>query len=135
MDARLEDAYRATTYWVETPERWIALRVGEASEPLDRLLGPHESWALVTADNPRSVPLPPEENRKRRCALRAEVRWPSFPTVAVADPQPGAEPWPPELGLLLLGIGRKEALALGRRHEQNAILFGRKGGPVEMLRC
>src|SRR5690606_13420332 len=64
METRLIDAYLRTTYWVEASDGWIAVAIGERSAPLDRLLARSgaATWAIVTADNPGSRPLPPADN-------------------------------------------------------------------------
>ena len=43
--------------------------------------------------------------------------------------------WPPEPSLLVLGIPRKEALRLGRRFGQLAIVAGHKSSPARLLTC
>ncbi len=133
MTTEFEDAYRRTTYWVEAPSRWIRLRVGETNDDLAELLTSHGAarWAFVTADNPGSQPLPPMENGLRREALRDDILHECFPGVGVGDDGT----WPPEHSFFVLGICRDAALDLGRRYGQVAILYGERGGPVELLAC
>ena len=139
-DEALEQAYRATTYWVETPDEWIPLRVGRTSERLDALLAARgvSTWAFLTSDNPGSRRLRPAENESRRRALEAALDPAAIlPGLGVGDPpaEPDAEPWPPERSFLVLGIGREEAMDLARRQGQKAILFGTRGGPAELVFC
>ncbi|MCK6546743.1 DUF3293 domain-containing protein [Myxococcota bacterium] len=92
------------------------------------------SWAYVTAANPGSERADAEVNEDRHCALLEHLRGRSlewFEGAGAADD--GA--WPPEVSVLVLGIGREDAHALGRAFEQNAIVFGVVGGEPELLWC
>jgi hypothetical protein len=40
--------------------------------------------------------------------------------------------WPAEQSLLVLGIDKAEAVALGRAFEQFAVVVGRRGGPARL---
>lgn len=127
--ARLEQAYRGTTYAAGLS---LKLRVGEPHPFLDEMLGFRglETYAYVTAWNPRSEALDEEENAARQDALRRRLRekgWPFLEGVARADE--GA--WEEE-SLLVLGIPRSEAEALGREWGQHAVLVGRRGGVPEL---
>ncbi|GIS62390.1 MAG: hypothetical protein CM1200mP2_46150 [Planctomycetaceae bacterium] len=42
--------------------------------------------------------------------------------------------WEPEISLLVLGIERDDAVAIGRRFDQVAIVCGRTGGVAELVR-
>lgn len=124
-------AYLATEYRVHGgPQGPLTLRVGEPSPALDRLLdaeGAHR-WAYLTACNPRSQPLPPQENARRLRALEEELggRYRLFPGEGVL----GA--WR-EASILVLGMDEAEALAAGARWEQNAVVVGRRGGAPALL--
>ena len=71
--AVLEAAYRATAYEALGPGVELDLRVDERSAALDALLTStgRTSWAFLTAWNPGSQPLAPEENAERRGAWAA----------------------------------------------------------------
>lgn len=127
--ARLEQAYRRTTYGAGLSLR---LRVGEPHPFLDEMLSFRglEEYAYVTAWNPRSEALDEEENATRQDALRRRLRergWHFLEGVARADD--GV--WEEE-SLLVMGIPRAEALALGREWGQHAMLVGRRGGAPEL---
>lgn len=128
MDERLDRAYRATSYRVGK----LALRIGEPHPWLDLLLANRglEHYAYVTAVNPGSVPLSAQDNARRMRALADDLA--GFVTLrgsAVADD--GA--WEPEPSLLVLGISPGDAMDVGRRHGQNAVLVGRRGGAPELV--
>ena len=48
---------------------------------------------------------------------------------------PDAADWEPEISLLVLGIGREQAVAIGRDFGQLAIVCGRPGGVAELVAC
>lgn len=133
MDERHRQAFLDTDYWVETPEEWIRVRIGESNPALDRLLDGHLAlrWAFVTPDNPGSQPHLPRENQTRRLEFRQEVKVQGLPAIAIGR----KGDWPPEPGLLLLGISREEAIKLARRWGQLAIVAGEKGRPPELVDC
>ena len=123
-------AYRAAEYHVIAPVPFI-LRVSEHSPALDTLLGEHAAsqWAFVTACNPGSVPLPDAENAARSAGLLAEVAgYTTYP----GEGRDAAGGWAEE-SVLIVGIGRAEAVELGRRWGQAAILAGGRGGPAELV--
>ena len=126
--ARLEEAYRKTTYAAGLS---IRLRVGEPHPFLDEMMGFRglEEYAYLTAWNPGSGKLPDAENRARQDDLKARLkgRHPTIEGLATADD--GA--WSEE-SLLVLGISRADALALAREFGQAAILAGRRGGVPEI---
>jgi putative PIN family toxin of toxin-antitoxin system len=107
------------------------LRIGAHSAELDRLLEAHgaATAAFVTAANPRGEERANAANESAMAALRASLSWPWLPGEG-RDP---AGRWRAEPSVLLLGISRAEAEALGRRLEQNAIVFVEKGGPAELV--
>ena len=110
------------------------LHIEETSAELEAVLARHHlsSWAFVTAHNPGSVPQSEAENRTRQAALEREVGEAGYPFYHGEGAAPDGS-WPPEPSLLVLGIGRDEALNLARRHGQHALLFGVAGGPAQLL--
>lgn len=124
----MEQAYRATSYRVGGK---LVLRVGERSPVLDILLSDRglSEWAYLTAHNPASVRLSPEENRARqKDLLRRVADHPILLGEAVAEDGSWSE-----ASVLVLGIPREEALGLAREFGQNAILWGTLRGPAELL--
>jgi putative PIN family toxin of toxin-antitoxin system len=93
----------------------VVLNVGLPSRELDALLERHDATtaAFMTAT----------------AALEAGLAW-DFHRGEGRDPQGR---WTAEPSLLIAGIGRAQAEALGRRLEQNALLFAEKGKPVELV--
>lgn len=130
LSADLIDAYRAAEYVVfANPD--LVLRVGAPAPGLDALLERHgaASAAFVTAANPRGVQRGAPENDAAMAALRACLTWP----VHAGEGRDPRRRWPAEPSLLVVGIPRMEAEALGRRFAQNAIVFAEKGRIVELV--
>lgn len=137
ISPELWSAYRRTRYCVDaTPEGDFCLRVDQLCPPADRLCTYHgaRDWAFISACNPRSRALDEAHNAARMQALQRlleELALPSYPARGIADD--GA--WPAEPGLLVVGAGRRQALALGARFEQYAIVHAAVGAPAELLAC
>ena len=132
----LFDSYRRTTYSVETPVGPIHLRVGERNEDLARLLKRYgaTNWAFVTAFNPGSQQLAPEENLQRQSQLEDSLRHQMltfFPGKGVGDDSS----WPSEKSVLILNISRERAVHLAREFGQNAILVGGESDVPELVDC
>ena len=134
--ALLVPAYLSTTYRVDAPTGPIALRVGQRSAALDRLLKRRglRVWAFVTACNPHSRRLPGWRNlarRRRLQALSGRLGLAALPGAGVGDDTE----WPPEPSLLIMGIDRARACRLARLLGQNAIVAGRRGRAPELVWC
>lgn len=117
------EVYLRTTYVAGA----LRIRIGQ---PVALL----EPWAFVSAWNPGSLQLPSEENARRARALEEEVgrSWRFERGAGVPD---DPQDWAAEESLLIHGISRDEAVALGRRYGQNAIVAGAGGGPAELIFC
>jgi hypothetical protein len=123
MDAELRAAYLSTTYMAGE----IRIRIGE---------DPHvdaSSWAFVTAENPRSEPDSAERNAARMRALENDLR--GYRTLRGRGEPAAGSTWKAEESFLVLGIDRAAAIALGRKYGQNAIVFGERGRPAELIEC
>jgi hypothetical protein len=122
------DAYRRSDYAVFFPR--IVFRIGRRSAALDRLLeaAGSRTAAFLTAANPRSERRPATQNlaalRRMRKALKHPFRR--------AEGRSADRRWR-EPSLLVIGIARREAEALGRAYGQNAIVFVEKGRAAELV--
>ena len=131
---RLLDAYRATSYQADVEGETVRLRVARETPELDaRLAGWNlDSWAFLTAANPGSLPLSDEENRARHeelVNLLAGLGCKMWQGLGVADD----DGWSPEVSLLVPGLCRDEAIRIGRRFGQVAVVFGRVGEAAELV--
>jgi hypothetical protein len=136
MTDALFDAYRSTSFFANTSRGRLCLRVGRMSPELDALLVACgvRTWAYVTGFNPGSILLTPDENERRHQRLEGEVRRRGY-TTFVGEGIGDDGQWPPERSLLIVGIGRDDAIRLGREFEQRAVVYGDSGGPAMLLPC
>ena len=133
---QLLEAYRATTYRADVGGTTVELRIGEPADDLSDRTGvqPDIAWAFISAANPGSEQLPQEVNLSRHQALEAELAGRGF-DVFSGWGVPDGDDWEPEISLLVLGIERDDAVAIGRRFDQVAIVCGRIGGVAELVQC
>lgn len=131
LDRRLVFAYLQTCYRVFEPP--VDLRVGEANFQFNQFLEKNGAmqWAFITPENPRSQLLPLTEN-SRRCQIFLEKissqGYQFFEGASIGD---GGD-WLPERSFLILEILPEAAVGLAAEFEQNAIVFGEKGGAAEL---
>jgi len=107
------------------------LRIGVHTPDLDRLLDAHKAGtaSFVTAANPRGEARPHAENEAATAALKASL---ALPWLSGEGRDPEGR-WSAEPSVLVLGISRSDAEALGRRLEQNAIVFVERGRAAELV--
>lgn len=121
-------AYQGADYVVHGR---FTLKVGRRSAALDALLEAEgaTSAAFVTAANPRGEKKTTDENLAALEALAASLAYRFY----AGEGQDPAGQWPAEPSLLVIGIPRAEAEALGRAHRQNALVFVEKGAAPELV--
>lgn len=128
----LEAAYRSTDYRVEGFA--TAIRIGERNVELADWLEQSglRQWAFITACNPNSVQLSASENAERNQQLREQVlHLPHLPGEGIGS----TGDWPAEPSYLVAGLPQKDAVALGKRFGQIAVVGGMADGPAELWRC
>jgi len=74
--ADLDAAYRSTVYRIRVGERELDTRIGDAHPTVARLLAEagQPAASLLTACNPRSLPLTADANALRQAALHGRLR-------------------------------------------------------------
>lgn len=124
----LIESYEGALYALDSG---TVLRIGLHNPDLDRLLATHGATtaAFVTAANPRGEARERTANEAAMAALRTSLALPWLPGEG-RDPE---RRWSAEPSLLVLGIARADAEALGRRLEQNAIVFIERGRVPELV--
>ena len=118
MDARaFADAYTTAVY------KAGGLAFTLSAEGTGDVLFSGRAFAIVTAHNPRSEKLSDEENERRHEKLEKVLceRNAVF-GLSVGESPDGA--WREE-GVIVYDVALEEALELGRRFEQHAVLYGR----------
>ena len=123
-------AYKNTRYHVFNTG--ITICIDENNVLLDALLSKQDakSWAYITAYNPFSQTFTDEANDARhRLLLQSVAAFSSFE----GEGKGADESWPPEKSLLILGISKEQAIAIGNEYEQNAIVYGEAGQAAQLL--
>ena len=123
-------AYKNTRYHVFNTG--ITICIDENNVLLDELLRKQDakSWAYITAYNPFSQTFTAEANDARhRLLLQSVAAFSSFE----GEGKGADESWPPEKSLLILGISKEQAIAIGNEYEQNAIVYGEAGQTAQLL--
>ena len=139
--AALTIAHEQAIYEVYDGQETIQINIGQNCPPLDSLIAQSDyaprsltdrpTWALITAANPYSQPLSERENQRRYQRLSKHLKGLQLPLIpAVGKDQTGV--WTPELSWLILGITRPKAIAIGRKFEQNAIVYGELNQAAEL---
>jgi Protein of unknown function (DUF3293) len=134
MIPALEPAYRATTYRVLAPDATIDLHIDRRSSPLDALLAQCgvQTWAFLSACNPRSVCAPPDVNRQRAVRLErllAARGWTWLDGAGIPRDRRRA----PEPSVWIGGISLRDARRVATQFGQNAFLAGRRGRPARLV--
>lgn len=112
----------------------LTIRIGQHLDAVDRICEQHgfQTWAFITAYNPRSRLLTDEENCRRNEELRLVLIEQGF-FFTEGEGQCEDPTWKPEKSFFVPGVTRQLALDLGLRFNQNAVVFGVVGGPAELL--
>ena len=121
----LDRAYRQALYVAHLPAGELVLRIDQPDSLADQRLrdeaGCRDSWALVTAFNPFSQPIPEPENRRSQRRLEAELNASGLRWIAAVHRDPAGR-WPDEISCLVIDPPEMLAPELGRRYGQNAIV-------------
>lgn len=134
IGAGLVEAYRDSVYWLRIEPTPVAIRIGEPNPELDALLQRLHArrYAVVSAHNPRSLLLRPDENAARQENLRRHLEQQGYDSL-LTEAMSGRGDWPPEIGHFIIGITQREALRVARDYQQNAIVYGELGQAPRLL--
>ena len=130
----LWQAYRRAIFSADAPGGRMTIRIDQNHPVLDEAVAQAgcDCWCFITAWNPASEPLDPEENATRNAALAAELKREG----RVFYPGRGQDAegaWPAEESFLVFGLQREVARQAGQRHGQNAVVWGEVGGPAQLI--
>lgn len=126
-------AYRQTDYRVAAT-RPFSLKIAQASHEL-LCLHRHAGVccsAFITACNPYSQLLSPDENALRNKSLEAAIVRGGW-SYLLGSGKHISGPWPEEPSFLVLGIDRGTAIALAQAYEQNAFVHSAADGIPELV--
>lgn len=123
IDAGTVKAFRETEYRVYGDEPF-SLRVGELCPALAVAHKRHrvDCSAYITACNPFSQILDDDANTERHAALGRELDQRSIANIKGIGQHPSNQ-WPGEPSYLIFGLTLEAAKTLGKRLEQNAIVW------------
>lgn len=116
-------AFHATHYRVDGPNGSFVLHIGAHSRELQQLHESHGvvSSAYLTAWNSLGEIVPPETNEQNQQALQRDLTGLGVPVLSGEGKHPESG-WA-EQSLLAIGLSREQAVALGNRYRQLAIVF------------
>jgi hypothetical protein len=123
IDAETLQAYRETDYQVLEGVP-TTLHVDAVCAELALLHARYQTHcsAFITACNPLGRPAAAALNAQRQAALLAQLSRRKLVAIRGMGQHP-TNKWPGEPSFLVLGLTRRGARALGRRFEQNAIVW------------
>lgn len=132
LDRRLAEAYLRTFYTVLFLD-FPPVHVGEVNRSFEKWLDEQRvrTYAFITAWNPASRMLSKAENLLRNNNLQTDLIRTSrqvLPALHLA----AAGDWPPEESFWTSDISAENAVLLGRKYGQNAIVWWEKGGVPEL---
>lgn len=121
----LAAAYKKTLYAVQIGGETVNIRVGNHTPSITALLQKYQqtTWALITAHNPHSQLTDTAQNTRQTLALEKAIQQLARPYLSAVNIDPQGN-WPDENSFFIIGINQTQAITLGQRFHQNAILFG-----------
>ena len=135
-ELELWHAYERTRFCADDGPRRVCFMAGSRSPRLQALLRRHgvTRWAFMTAWNSAWASQHLNGNAMRQVELIKIVEargYQMLPGEAIGEDPVST----PAEGVLILGMGRREAVPLGERFEQLAILVGEDDGPATLVSC
>ena len=131
-----EAAYRAAEYRVDLPQGELILRIDRHDAEQDRRLreeaGVQTHWAIVTACNPLSRQLSPEDNAALKEQLAEIIATLGLGAIGSRNHDPSGA-WADEPGLLIRDPQPGFAEKLGTHFRQNAIVSARLGEAPQLV--
>ena len=130
ISTTLLEAYKATCYEILNPK--IEIFIGQENEELQTFLKENEikSWCFITAWNPYSRALSKDENEELNSQLKNDLK----PyKIYSAQGKDSIGNWPPELSFFVANIDENDAIALGKKYQQNAFVYGILNEKVKLI--
>lgn len=134
LDPTLVQAYRRTRYSAGLDGDAIVLRVDVPSPAMAAAIAAAGApgAAFITAENPYSTQSPAHDNAASQALLKSELA--ALGATVFEGVGQGDDPtWPGEASYLAVGISRDQACLLGRKYQQNAIVWIGANGTPELV--
>lgn len=134
LDPTLVQAYRRTRYSAGLDGEAIVLRVDVPSPVMAAAIAAAGApgAAFITAENPYSTPSAAHDNAASQALLKSELA--ALGATVFEGVGQGDDPtWPGEASYLAVGISRDQACLLGRKYQQNAIVWIGANGTPELV--
>lgn len=134
LDPTLIQAYRRTRYSADLDGEAIVLRVDAPSPVMAAAIAAAGApgAAFITAENPYSTPSAAQDNAASQALLKSELA--ALGATLFEGVGQGDDPaWPDEASYLALGLSRDQACLLGRKYQQNAIVWIGTNGTPELV--
>jgi hypothetical protein len=130
ITTELLEAYKATCYEIINPK--IQIYIDIENEVLFNFLKENyiSSWCFITAWNPYSKELSNDENIHLNNRLEKELK---DYKIYAAQGQGTTGDWPPESSFFVVDISEGDAMALGKKYKQNAIVYGNNDGKAKLI--
>ncbi|MEK7434290.1 MAG: DUF3293 domain-containing protein [Cyanobacteriota bacterium] len=122
IEDKLLHFYYKTDYIIFKPK--IIINIDKKTPKVDKILKKVEknSWAYITAYNPMSILKTEEENLIAQKNLIKEIEK-EFIFFEGEGKGENSE-WKPEKSILIIGISKENAIEIGNKYNQKAIVFG-----------
>jgi len=136
LDQELVARYLKAHYLITINNEELLLELDCASPPFLKALvdlKPIKSWAIITAHNPYSKKCSDSENQENNIRLKELLSSHGYDLLPAIGKSPDSD-WEEE-SILILNISYDIAESFGTCFQQNAIVFGELGAPIELIFC
>lgn len=126
----LLEAYKATCYEIINPK--IEIFIDKENKELINFLNENtiSSWCFITAWNPYSKGLTTIENMDLNNQLEEDLK---DYQIYTAQGKGTIGDWPLEPSFFVADITEVDAIALGKKYKQNAIVYGNYDGQPKLI--
>jgi len=136
LNSKLVASYLKANYLININNEELLLELGGASpSSLTNLVDLKliKSWAIITAHNPYSKKHSDSKNQVNNRKLKELLSSHGYGLLPAIGKSPDSD-WEEE-SILILNISSYMAESFGTCFQQNAIVFGELGAPIELIFC
>ncbi|HHH54893.1 MAG TPA: DUF3293 domain-containing protein [Bacteroidetes bacterium] len=123
------DIFNKTKYYFYLNKEYIEINLYTKNPKIDSLLKDEEGWAFITAHNPLPQILSDQENEKRNKSLEEGIKNLNLSYLSCKN---SLNDWE-ESGFLLKNIDLNQAINLGKKYKQKAIIHAKINKPAELI--